>query len=110
VDIDASGAKYVKYDFTAASTTVTMKTEEFVASGPTVYGITLQQTAPPVLLQHSKSGNNLTLFWDIALTGFTLESTDELPATTWTAVGGVVDNSVTVDASTGAKFYRLHKP
>jgi hypothetical protein len=110
VDIDAGGAKYVKYDFTAASTTATMKTEEFVASGPTVYGITLQQTAPPVLLQHSKSQNNLTLFWDIALTGFTLESTDKLPATTWTAVGGVVDNSVTVDASTGAKFYRLHKP
>jgi len=38
-----------------------------------------------------------------------LESKDSLSNPTWTAVPGVVNNSVTVQIGPGSKFYRLRK-
>lgn len=111
VDLDAGGANYVNYNFTAASTNVNLTLGVVITEqGPHFYGVTLQQTsaAPPVL--HTfRSGSNLTISWDLAITGYTLESSGTLPGTTWTPVPGVVNNSVTVNASTGTSFYRLRK-
>ena len=64
-------------------------------------------TAPS--LSYSRSGSQLTISWPVEVTGFTLESADALNAATWTEVGGVVNNQVTVDASIGTRFYRLRK-
>ena len=62
-----------------------------------------------MVLNYSLSGTSLTLSWDPSLTNYVLETATQLPATSWTPVPGVVNNSVTVDASTGTAFFRLHK-
>jgi hypothetical protein len=113
VDIDAGGANFVNYDFTAASTSVNLTLSVAITQqGPHFYGVTLQQTAaavaPPVL-NASLSGSNLTISWEPSITGYTLESSGTLPGTTWTPVPGVVNNSVTVNASAGTSFFRLRK-
>lgn len=64
---------------------------------------------PSVALSVSRSGSEVTLSWPATAVGFTLESAASLPATTWTPVSGVQNNSVTVNASTGTQFYRLRK-
>lgn len=64
---------------------------------------------PAPALNFTLAGTQLTLSWPAAATGFTLESTESLPANSWTVVGGVVNNQVTVDASSGMRFYRLKK-
>jgi len=64
---------------------------------------------PAPSLGYSLAGSGLTLFWQVGVTGFTLESADAVDATSWTPVGGVVNNQVTVDASIGTRFYRLKK-
>lgn len=61
-------------------------------------------------VQFSLTGKQLTLSWPADATGFTLESADALPATTWSAVPGVVNNRVTIDVSAGTRFYRLRNP
>jgi hypothetical protein len=113
VDIDAGGANFVNYDFTAASTSVNLTLGVAITQqGPHFYGVTLQQTAAavaPPLLNVSLSGSNLTISWDPSITGYTLESSGTLPGTTWTPVPGVVNNTVTVNASTGTSFFRLRK-
>jgi hypothetical protein len=63
----------------------------------------------PPAISYSRSGNQLTLSWPANATGFTPEYSDSLPATTWTPVGGVVGNSVTVELSSGNRYYRLKK-
>jgi len=112
-DEDMGGAYCVTYAFIAASNTVSLLlTDEsgVVNYGPMLYAITLQQTAP-VVLNYSLSGTSLTLSWDPTVTSLILESAPNLqPGVTWTPVNGVVNNSVTVDASTGTGFFRLHKP
>ena len=67
-----------------------------------------------VQLSVTRSGRNVILSWPESATGYVLESTATLPAG-WTAVadapvvsGGT--KSVTVDASTGTRFYRLTRP
>ena len=65
------------------------------------------QSAPT--LSYSLAGKQLTLFWPADVVGFTLEYAASLPATSWTSVGGVVNNQVTVDASSGMRFFRLRK-
>ncbi len=64
-------------------------------------------TAP--VLSFARSGNQLTLSWPPDVTGFILEATPGLVAPSWTPVPGVVNNSVTVDISTGTRFFRLKK-
>jgi hypothetical protein len=63
----------------------------------------------------SLSGRNAILSWPVSDAGFALESTDSLPATAWTAVATApvvngAQNTVTVDASNGVRFYRLKRP
>jgi hypothetical protein len=60
-------------------------------------------------LSASLSVNNLTISWPTGVTGYTLESTDSLTNPSWSAVGGVVNNSVTVTVAPGNKYYRLRK-
>jgi hypothetical protein len=60
-------------------------------------------------LSYSLAGKQLTLFWPTDMVGFTLEYAETLSATSWTQVGGVVNNQVTVDASNGMRFFRLRK-
>ena len=55
------------------------------------------------------SGNNLTISWDAAATGFTLEVTGSLTNPNWMLVQGINNNSVVVDTRTGTSFYRLKK-
>lgn len=57
----------------------------------------------------TRSGSQVTLSWPDNATGYALYSTDSLAAPAWTIVNGVVGNSVTVDVSTGNRFYRLVK-
>jgi len=68
----------------------------------------LAMVGPPSL-SFSRVGTQLTLFWPLDVTGYTLEYTDQLPGISWTAVSGVVSNRVTVDASVGNRFFRLRK-
>ena len=55
------------------------------------------------------SGSDLTISWPTAVAGFTLESTDRLPATSWTPVAGIQNNSVSIPIGGDSKFYRLRK-
>ncbi len=68
-----------------------------------------------VELKIARTASGLALSWPTAQNGFVLESTEALPAASWSAVPGtpsvVGDQSVvTVEAGGGAKFYRLRKP
>ncbi len=65
--------------------------------------------APAPTISYSISGNQIILSWPNGATGFTLESTASLSAPSWTPVGGVVSNSVTVNISPGNQFFRLSK-
>jgi len=73
--------------------------------------ISLTQPPPPAppTLSVRRNGNNLTLLWDAAATGFTIESTSSLTNPTWQPVSGVANNSVTVQIGAGTQFYRLRK-
>jgi hypothetical protein len=73
----------------------------------------LAPATPPELLI-AAAGGQITLSWPAASTGFVLEFSPRLPATTWAAVptapvqeGGL--NRVTVPATEAAAFYRLKK-
>jgi hypothetical protein len=68
----------------------------------------LAMVGPPSL-SYSLAGDQLTLYWPTEVTGFTLEYAESLPATSWTPQSGVVNNQVTVDASSGMRFFRLRK-
>jgi len=57
----------------------------------------------------TRSCNQVTLSWPAGAVGYILHSTEDLATPSWTPVGGVVGNSVTVDASNGKRFYRLIK-
>ncbi len=112
-DIDLGGAYALDYTFTAASTNVSAKLVAGVAgNGPHIYAATLQQNAAApatVTLLHTRNGSSLILSWDPGLTGYALESSPVLPAVQWEPVPSVQNNSVTVDTSTGLRFYRLKK-
>ena len=60
-------------------------------------------------LSVSRSAGSVTISWPAAVTGFTLESTDSLPAPSWTPVSVGANNSVTITIGSGNKFYRLRK-
>lgn len=109
VDLDAGGANYVNYDFTAASASVTLTLGvKVVEQGPHFYGVTLQQTgsAPPQL-HIARSGPQVTIWWAAAYSGFTLQSTTNLANPAWTTVPGVTTNGITLTNPTGNTFFRL---
>lgn len=68
---------------------------------PSIGGSTI-----PRLLLH-RTGQTLTLSWDAAMTGFTLESKSNLSDSNWTAIG--TQNPTTDTLGTASKFYRLRK-
>ena len=68
----------------------------------------LAPTAVPSL-SAIPSGNQLAISWPTDVPGFVLESTDSLTNPTWNIVNGVANNSVTVAAGTGNRFFRLRK-
>jgi hypothetical protein len=53
------------------------------------------------------SGGNIVISWPAEVRGFILEVAPTLPSATWTAVPGVVNNSVTITPEAGNQFYRL---
>ena len=69
--------------------------------------VTLKAPAAAPKLSVSNSAGSVTVSWPVAVTGFALQSTDDLKAGTWTTVGGVANNSVTVANATGNRYYRL---
>ncbi|HTI72800.1 MAG TPA: LamG domain-containing protein [Candidatus Limnocylindria bacterium] len=62
--------------------------------------------AAPTLSVNLSAGK-VTVSWPAAVTGYTLQSTDSLAPSNWTAVSGVSGNSITLDSVTGQRFYRL---
>lgn len=77
----------------------------------TIWSHFLAMVGPDVApkLSYSLTGKQLTISWPSGVSGYTLESSENLSNPTWVAVPGVVNNQVTVDASSGMKFYRLRK-
>jgi hypothetical protein len=65
------------------------------------------ETAPKLSI--TRSGDNITVFWPLEVTGWTLDSTLTLVTGSWQPVTNVINNTVT-EPSTGRKFYRLRKP
>ena len=65
-------------------------------------------TVPPSL-SITRSGSTVTISWAPGVPGYTLESSLTASPTSWSTVGGVVNNSVSVGSPTGNKFYRLKK-
>jgi len=57
----------------------------------------------------SSSGKTATISWAASETGYILESSAGLAPAAWTVVA-TTQNSVTVDTSSGTRFYRLRKP
>lgn len=109
VDLDAGGANYVDYNFTAASASVALTLGVTVTEqGPHFYGVTLQQTSLPAPQLHiAQAGSQVTIWWDVAISGFTLQSATNLVNPDWTTVPGVSGNSVTLNNPSGNAFYRL---
>jgi hypothetical protein len=54
-------------------------------------------------------GGKVVISWPADVAGFALESSPVLPATSWTPVSGVANNSVTITPSGSGQFYRLRK-
>jgi hypothetical protein len=58
------------------------------------------------------TSNGLTLFWPSSASGYVLEGTGALPATTWNSVSYTTvgnENQATITPGTGNQFYRLRK-
>ncbi|HKS38790.1 MAG TPA: hypothetical protein VJW76_16465 [Verrucomicrobiae bacterium] len=85
---------------------------EMVAlGGPTAAGIPVAITGvvlPPTIAVN-RSGNTVTISWPTVATGFTLEETATLTPPSWSPVGGVVNNSVSITIGSGNRFYRLRQ-
>lgn len=89
------------------------KAELEALGGPSAGGIPLVLDVvveTPPTLQAARSGNQLQISWPADATGYTLQTSPSLTGASWTAVPGVVNNSVSVPISTTANaFYRLTK-
>ena len=87
--------------------------ELIALGGPSAGGIPLvigAEAPPPpeeAELFFSVGAGGLTLSWDETLTGFILESTTDLGSNQWAPVAGVSNNSITIQMSEPARFYRL---
>ncbi len=83
---------------------------EIVAlGGPQAAGIPGSSVVSRPKLNTHLTGSSLKISWDAGVTGFVLESADTLTNPNWSSVSGVINNSVSVDAGTGSKFYRLRQ-
>ena len=63
----------------------------------------------PLELSVSRSGTSITLSWSPSVTGYILEAAAQVRSSSWDAVSGVVNNSVSVTPASGDRFYRLRK-
>ena len=63
---------------------------------------------PAPSLQIARTGDNLSISWDTAATGYTLKSKNALTDATWTTVG-TQNPTVITGPVTGTKYYRLEK-
>jgi hypothetical protein len=63
----------------------------------------------PLELSVSRFGTSITLSWEPNVSGCVLESAGQVPSDSWEAVSGVTNNSVSVTAASGARFYRLRQ-
>jgi hypothetical protein len=81
--------------------------------GPSANGIPVfiaaGSTPNPVSLSLVKNGNNITISWPKADTGYTLQSATSLSTPSWQAVPGVdyVNNTVTLAIGPGMMYFRL---
>jgi hypothetical protein len=72
------------------------------------YFQTGQASAPSMSI--SGNSSSVTISWPAGVTGYTLKSSASLASgAIWTAVPGVVNNSVTIANPSGTQFYRLEK-
>ncbi len=70
--------------------------------------ISVPSTVAPAL-SITQSGTSVTVAWDSASTGYTLQSATTLASPTWTDVTGVANNSFTATIGAGNQFFRLKK-
>jgi hypothetical protein len=88
----------------------TMSPEEAVSLGAaTADGIPIPLTSNPTLAV-SRNGTSVTISWNVAISGFNLESTASLSPPTWSPVANVANNSITLTGTAGNRFFRLKKP
>jgi hypothetical protein len=88
--------------------------ELIALGGPSAAGIPMLTEGaviqePPVSLTITHTGNNVTISWPAAATGYILETTASLGTPVWSPVQGVANNSVTFAGSAASQFYRLRK-
>ena len=85
------------------------KAELAALSTPSSNGIPVKiSVVTAVSLCWGKIGNQLTFNWPLSATGWTLKSAPTVSGP-WTAVPGVVNNSVVVAIAPGNKFFRLER-
>ncbi|MDB6153308.1 MAG: hypothetical protein JWL90_1761 [Chthoniobacteraceae bacterium] len=81
---------------------------------PSVPGsLMIPELKKPLTIIHGT--NTATISWPLYLTGYTLETTDELATGTWTTVSsGVIEsdnqNTYTILSPSRVRFFRLRKP
>ena len=91
----------------------TMTADQVLALGAaTAAGIPIPLTSNPTLptLAFNRTGTTVTISWNVAITGFNLDSTASLSASTWSPEPNVVNNSVAITIGAGNKFFRLKRP
>jgi hypothetical protein len=57
----------------------------------------------------TKVNNTVVLSWPATAAGFTLEYSDTLPSSSWTAVTGLTTNQAVLTLTNNLRFYRLRK-
>lgn len=78
--------------------------------GPSASGIPIAIDLPePPALSATRTAGGLTISWPADATGYTLESSPILPATSWSLVPNVTGNSVTVPTTDARQYYRLRQ-
>ena len=122
-----------KYDVTASQVGKPLKWTVSYREGGVTIDLWLFSTNPDLMDQYtqtdldqllinprpklavSRAGRNALLSWPASTSGFVLETASILSPPSWTLVTTPTvvvgdQNSVTVDATSGTKFYRLKKP
>lgn len=64
-------------------------------------------TGPTLVI--ARTGGSIEISWPADSTGFVLESSDQLPGTSWSPVVGITNNRFTIAIGPGTQFYRLRK-
>ncbi len=57
----------------------------------------------------ARTGGSIEISSPADITGLVLESSDQLPRTSWSPVAGITNNRFTIVIGPGAQFYRLRK-